>query len=158
MSQQEWASFYGVSSGVKQRGRGSAMTYFRGTQHQRGSGLGSLFSGLFRAVMPMAKTALKAVGREALRTGVAVAGDALSGQDGVQSLERRSRQAAGKLLKRVDRQLGAKKTKKRRRRVQTGGGVGTRLGLPPVQKRKPIHRGRAPKRKRQQQQQDYLNF
>ena len=154
MSQQEWATFYGIS-GVKQKGRGSAMTYFRGTQHQRGSGLGSLFSGLFRAVMPMAKTALKAVGREALRTGVAVAGDALAGQDGVQSLERHSRQAAGKLLKQVDRKLQPKKKKAaKKRRVQTGGGMGTRLGLPPVQKRKPIHRA-TPKRKRQN---DYLNF
>ena len=170
MTQQEWAAFYGISRG--QTGRGSGMTYFHGTQNQRGSGFGSLFSGLLRAVMPVAKTALKAVGREALRTGVSVASDALAGQNVAQSLEHHGRQAAGKLVRKAGRHLTTTRrqkmmtTRKRGRRrpvMQAGGGMGTRLRLPAGGGRaKPINRPAAAAKRRRRKTiaaaNDYLNF
>ena len=160
MTQQEWAAFYGV--GATQRGRG--MTYFRGTQHQRGSGIGSLFSGLIRAVMPAAKSALKAVGREAMRTGVAVASDALAGQNVAQSLEHHGRQAAGKLVRKAGRRVvGSKRAKKKKGHGQIGSGFGSRLQLKPGKKvhsrrQKPINRGGKRRKTTTDAVQDYLNF
>ena len=59
--------------------------------YQRGHGLGGLFGSLFRAavpvfkgtVAPMLKRGAKAVAREALSTGVGVAGDMLDGHSGI---------------------------------------------------------------------------
>ena len=143
MTQQEWASFYGIN----QRGRGG-MTYFRGTQHQRGSGLGSLFGGLLRAVMPAAKSALKTVGREAMRTGISVASDALAGADPLQSLEHHGRRSARKLLKKAGRKV---------RKQQTGRGMGTRLRTKRAAPGKVINRG-GKRRRKAQNNNDFLAY
>ena len=39
------------------------MNYHRGVRWQQGSGIGSLFSGIFRGLMPVAKFAIKGIGR-----------------------------------------------------------------------------------------------
>ena len=138
MTEQEWKEFYGIGQ------TGAGMTFFQGSQHQRGSGLGALFGGLFRAIMPAAKSALKAVGREALRTGIGVATDALAGQNVAQSLETRGKDAASTLLNKAKRKLDSEQ--------QTGGGVGTLLDATAVIG-KPINR-RAKRGKRQKKKQD----
>ena len=63
------------------RQAGGALPYFAGAQYQRGHGLGSLFGGLLRSVMPLLKRGAVALGRGALKTGVRIAGDVLSGQN-----------------------------------------------------------------------------
>ena len=50
------------------------MNFHRGAPIQQGAGLGSIFSGLFRSLMPMAKTAVKTVGKIAKSDGVRSAG------------------------------------------------------------------------------------
>ena len=57
--------------------RGRGIPYFAGPVYQRGHGIGSLFRGLFRFAMPFLKQAAKTVGRQALQTGIQVAGDML---------------------------------------------------------------------------------
>jgi hypothetical protein len=70
------------------------MQFHRNPYLQRGSGIGSIFSGLFRAAVPVLSSvgkslfgsdAAKAVGKSiadtALRSGLSLAGDALSGQN-----------------------------------------------------------------------------
>ena len=47
---------------------------------QRDHGLGSLFGGLIRSAMPLIKRGALALGKGALKTGLGVAGDVLSGQ------------------------------------------------------------------------------
>ena len=63
------------------RQAGGALPYFAGAQYQRGHGLGSLFSGLLRSAMPLIKRGAVALGRGALKTGVRIAADVLSGQN-----------------------------------------------------------------------------
>ena len=142
MTEQEWKEFYGIGQ------TGAGMTFFQGSQHQRGSGLGALFGGLFRAIMPAAKSALKAVGREALRTAIGVATDALAGQNVAQSLETRGKDAASTLLDKAKRKLDD---------GQTGGGVGTLLDATAVIG-KPIHRGAKRGKRQKKKQDDILAF
>ena len=63
------------------RQAGGALPYFAGAQYQRGHGLGSLFGSLLRSAMPLIKRGAVALGRGALKTGVRIAGDVLSGQN-----------------------------------------------------------------------------
>lgn len=60
---------------------GGSLPVFYGARMQRGHGLGSIFSGLFRSVLPLIKRFAPALGRKALQTGVQIARDvALEGQ------------------------------------------------------------------------------
>ena len=63
------------------RQAGGALPYFAGAKYQRGHGLGSLFGGLLRSAMPLTKRGAVALGKGALKTGVRIAGDVLSGQN-----------------------------------------------------------------------------
>lgn len=95
------------------RQSGGNAAYFHGPSHQQGHGLGGLFGSLFRAAMPvfrntvapMLKSGAKAVAKEALRTGVGVASDMLSGQSGLESIEARLPMAGERLVKRGIRKL-----------------------------------------------------
>ena len=53
------------------------MNYHSGLRWQRGSGIGSLFSGIFRGLMPVARSAVKTIGRVARSTPIRSAGKAL---------------------------------------------------------------------------------
>ena len=64
---------------VGQVGRGHPV--FTGARTQRGYGLGGILGGLFRSAMPLIKQGAKTLGREALRTGVGIAQDAMEGKD-----------------------------------------------------------------------------
>ena len=59
---------------------GGALPYFAGAQYQRGHGLGTLFGGLLRGAMPLIKRGAVAFGRGALKSGVRIADDVMSGQ------------------------------------------------------------------------------
>ena len=116
---QTWASL--LNQQAMQSGHG--MPGFVGARYQRGAGFGSLFSGLLRTVLPLAKTAGKAIGREALRTGASVASDVLAGQDFGSSLKTHSKASAGRLLKKANNHVSGKSKKRRRQR---GHGLGFR--------------------------------
>ena len=53
------------------------MNYLSGLRWQRGSGIGSLFSGIFRGLMPAAKSTIKTIGRVARSAPVKCVGKAL---------------------------------------------------------------------------------
>ena len=53
------------------------MNYHSGLRWQRGSGIGSLFSGIFRGLMPVARSAVKTIGRVARSAPIRSAGKAL---------------------------------------------------------------------------------
>ncbi len=73
-NERAWAQYYGSQAMQHGAGFSGAMPY------QRGAGLGSLFRGLFRAILPVAKNVGKTVGRQALRTGSEIASDVLAGR------------------------------------------------------------------------------
>ena len=76
------------------RQAGGALPYFAGAQYQRGHGLGSLFGGLLRSAMPLIKRGAVALGRGALKTGVRIADDVMSGQ----SIKRQPKDASRMLV------------------------------------------------------------
>jgi hypothetical protein len=117
---------------AKQSGFGAG---FVGRPYQRGNGLGSIFGSIFKAVAPLAKSALRTVGKTALRTGLSVAGDALSGRNVVESLEDHGKMAAAKLVKKASKRLTsgpkvvtvATASTRKRRKKQKGRGLGRRV-------------------------------
>ena len=58
---------------------GSGMPVFQGSRSQRGHGIGSVLSGLFRSAVPMLKRGLATFGKHALKTGLDIAEDVVSG-------------------------------------------------------------------------------
>ena len=119
VDEKTWYTFY------QQKGNG-----FDGMPYQRGYGLGSVLGGLFRSVLPMAKSALKSVGKEALRTGVGIASDVLSGQDLKTAAETRAKHAGRVLLDKAQEKLEQQQNRQgmKRKRKQTGRGLGQRPG------------------------------
>lgn len=62
---------------------------FAGSYGQKGHGLGSLLSGLFRSAFPMIKRGLSTFGKHALRTGLEIATDVVDGESFGNSARRR---------------------------------------------------------------------
>ena len=120
LSDADWAAFY--LADAKQTGHG--LEGFHGVPYQRGNGLGSLFRGLFRMILPVAKKVGKAVGKQALRSGAKVASDVVSGDYNIQdSLKKRGREAASSLLTKAGQHFqkgsGLGRPPKRRKRTKT---------------------------------------
>ena len=82
---------------------------FEGSYMQRGSGLGQIFSGLMRSAIPLLKTGVKGLGREALRTGIAVGQDILNGRNMKTATKRRLAQSAKLVAKKSLQKLGNSK-------------------------------------------------
>ena len=69
--------------------QGQGVPVFNGSAGQRGHGLGSILSGLFRSAMPMIKRGLAFFGKHAIKTGLEVANDVVEGSSFVNSARRR---------------------------------------------------------------------
>ena len=76
------------------RQAGGALPYFAGAPYQRGHGLGSLFGGLLRSAMPLIKR-----GAVALKTGVRITDDVMSGQSIKKAAKRRVTDAGRSMLR-----------------------------------------------------------
>ena len=90
------------------------MNYHTGLRIQRGAGIGSLFAGLFRGLMPMAKSAVKGIGKviksdaaqaagkylkkEATKAAVDTALEAIEGQKVGQAAKHRLKSATKNIL------------------------------------------------------------
>ena len=79
---------------------GGGLPVFVGARVQRGHGLGSLFGGLIRSAMPLIKRGALALGKGALKTGLGVAGDVLSGQSIKSSAKRRLKETGKDMVSR----------------------------------------------------------
>ena len=99
---------------------------FHGTPYQRGAGLGSLFRSLFRAILPVAKTAGRAIGKRALQAGADIASDLVAGKNIKQTVQQRGKAAAADLLAEASEKL-------------KGGRIGQRT-IKGGKKRKPVIR------------------
>ncbi|MCP4489378.1 MAG: hypothetical protein GY820_19015, partial [Gammaproteobacteria bacterium] len=76
---------------------GEGLPAFSGYGYQRGYGLGGILKGLMRFVMPLAKRAGIAVGKQALRTAGEIAEDVGKGGDIEESVKQRVPDALRKL-------------------------------------------------------------
>jgi len=92
LSDEDWLEFY-LSRQV-----GHGLDGFEGMAYQRGHGLGSFFKGLFRLILPVAKTVGKTFGSEALSAGANIAGDLVRGRSAKEAFEDHGRTAAANLM------------------------------------------------------------
>ncbi len=69
---------------------GDGISVFSGSRNQRGHGLGSLLSGLFRRAVPLLQRGLKTFGKQTLKTGLQIANDVSDGQTIKESAKRRA--------------------------------------------------------------------
>ncbi|KAK6178088.1 hypothetical protein SNE40_012919 [Patella caerulea] len=118
---------------------GDGFPIFTGSPYQKGYGLGSVLSSLFRVATPLLKSAAKTVGKKALTTGAQIFGDVLHGKNlktsAKQHLLQASRDLSTRALKNITgpikgptRQGGVKRVKqargkKRKRRKQTSSDI-----------------------------------
>ena len=75
------------------------LPYFQGPVYQRGHGLGSFFGGLFRAALPLLKQGAKTLGKQALQTGLQVAGDVIENKRPIKESFRSRLREAGSTLR-----------------------------------------------------------
>ena len=101
---------------VGQVGRGHPV--FTGPRTQRGYGLGGILGGLFRSAMPLLKQGAKTLGREAIRTGVGIAQDALEGKNVKTSAQNRLRRAGRSLANSALRSVRTRITGARKRGIK----------------------------------------
>jgi hypothetical protein len=103
---------------MRQSGSGSDMPVFVGARYQRGHGLGSILSGLFRHVLPFLKANAKNFATNLLRTGVTVAEDVFDGNKKLsESLKERVPQGIKRTINDLEFQSGSG-SRKRRKIVQ----------------------------------------
>ena len=118
-----WQSYFSQTGG-----------YFVGRPYQRGGGIGSVFSSLFRFLLPVLKSAGKELGKEGLAVGSRILSDVAQGKDvrsavvseaagGLRNLVDKSRASDGlrNLIDQAEGRLqkggGKRKGKPRKKRV-----------------------------------------
>jgi len=79
--------------------RGGSLPAFHGAPVQHGYGLGSMLRGLFRWAMPHVTAGAKALGRQALKGGLAVAQDVSDGKNINEAIRNRAVETGATLIK-----------------------------------------------------------
>lgn len=88
-----------ISSGISR--------IYVGSPYQRGHGIGKFLGGLFRKAIPLLARGGKAIGREALRTGLNVLGDVARAVPLKESIHRRVKETGGNLKRKVEEKFDA---------------------------------------------------
>lgn len=112
-SRQLFEQYYGA----QQQNGGASMPIYVGTARQRGHGLGSILSSLFRRFLPFLGRAAAAT----LRTGAQVADDVTAGQNFKDSLKTRVPSAINTFVSSLVPQKGSGIRKRKTRRKYKGG-------------------------------------
>jgi hypothetical protein len=87
---------------IAQRGGGMGDYFAEYTpESQEGASLGSFFRGLFRAIIPLAKPALKSLGKHAFTTAIGTVGDIAHGEDWRVAAKRRMNEAGENIIGQV---------------------------------------------------------
>ena len=94
--------------GYVQSGKGS-FPVFRGSRMQRGYGIGSVLLGMLRAAVPFLRRGAQALGKQALRTGLDVGRDVLSGRKLKDSARQRTLQTARNVVEKAGRQTATRR-------------------------------------------------
>lgn len=87
-----------------QAGSGVGVIY-KGAPYQRGHGIGSFLGGLFRSVFPIFKSGAKAIGKEALNTGVGLLTDMINSRPMNESIKTRLKEASSNLKRKADQKV-----------------------------------------------------
>ena len=84
---------------------GTGLPVFRGNRTQTGHGLGSMFKGLLKSVAPLVKSGAKALGKQALSTGLDITRDVMSGQNFKDAARQRLRETGTETLRKVQNKM-----------------------------------------------------
>lgn len=99
---------------------GNGLPYYKGVSLQRGSGLGGIFKSMFRMVLPLLKSGVKTVGKQALRSGVDIANDYMQGKDLKVASKQRVKEATkiltNKAADKMKTMIGGQHKRKRKNR------------------------------------------
>jgi hypothetical protein len=101
---------------------GHGMPVFYGARMQRGHGIGSIFGGLFRTIFPILKRVAPAIGRQALETGMQIAGDVAGDRSVKEAAKTRVVEAIEKGINKIasaQNQTGSGISRKRTRSTAT---------------------------------------
>ena len=97
--------------------RGAEMPVFVGTKRQRGHGIGSMLSGLFRnVVLPFLKENVGSLARNVLKTGAQVLDDVVLGKSLKDTVKKQIPEAIKAAARDIDWQTGLGKPERKRRR------------------------------------------
>lgn len=96
---------------------GHGLSYYQGSNLQRGYGIGSIFGSLFRSAIPLFKSGARALGKQVLRSGVDFANDLVQGRDARMAATERAKEA-GRMLTdkasgKLKKMLGGHKRKRK---------------------------------------------
>ena len=96
---------------------GGAMPVFVGTKRQRGHGIGSMLSGLFRnVVLPFLKGNVGSLAGNVLKTGAQVLDDVVQGKSLKDTVKRRIPEGIKAAARDIDWQTGSGQPERKRRR------------------------------------------
>lgn len=87
-----------------QLGSGVSIVY-KGAAYQRGHGIGSFLGGLFRTISPLLKSGTKAIGQEALKTGINLLSDVIGTVPPEQAFGARMKEFTTNLKRRADNKI-----------------------------------------------------
>lgn len=130
---------------TSQAGNGMG-TIYRGSVTQKGRGIGSFLSGLFRSVLPILRRGAHTVGREALRTGAHILGDIAENKPIGPSVRSRISNAGDNLKRKAEHKIEAMagagfKPPKHRKPAQSSGAVQRRNTVRKLKKKRvPKHK------------------
>lgn len=100
---------------------GNGLPYYKGISLQRGSGLGGIFKSMYRMVLPLFKSGARALGKQALKSGIDIANDYVQGKDLKTASEQRAREAAkiltDKASTKVKTMIGGNKRKRVKKKL-----------------------------------------
>jgi hypothetical protein len=98
---------------------GQGVPIFQGSRGQRGHGLGSILSGLFRSAVPLLKRGLSFFGKQALRTGAQIANDVVDGHSFKESAKKRVGDTINQYVPGLVPQFGSGRHRRRITRKRT---------------------------------------
>lgn len=107
---------------------------FRG--NQRGDGFGSFFRGLYRAVLPLVKKGAKAVGKQAMKSGVALIGDVAAGHDLREAAKHRLDQFGDELVHTTEDKIKSMTGGRRKNNKRDTVAAQQLFGVKPLQRRR----------------------
>lgn len=100
--------YFGAQTGGARTGYGGISQVYIGSPNQRGHGIGSFLGGLFRRIIPLLKHGARAVGKEALRSGVSMASDIMdSGMHPREAFKTRLRESGENLKRKAEEKISA---------------------------------------------------
>jgi len=115
-------------------------TVYKGIGYQRGHGIGSFLGGLFRTASPI----IKAVGKEALKSGIGLLGDVVYATPPREAFKNRAKEFTSGLKRRadsgIDKMMSGSGYKRRRQAVTSQSIAGHLTGRKRTTRRRPAKR------------------